>query len=107
MPQRNLQKVLSDMAKDEIKPEAKGLHNDYVSLEQLQKHIKKKYKDVDVQHTQETVDVCNLQTGEYLHTNYKMTTVFTVGNESESTSMSVQLRDPSNPQTLGLSLIHI
>ena len=90
MAGKNLQDILKAMAREEIKPEAKGLHNDYVSLEQLQKHMKNKYKDVEVQHTQETVDVFNQQTGEYLHTNYKMTTVFTVGDESESTSMSVQ-----------------
>jgi len=107
MPQRNLQKVLSDMAKDEIKPEAKGLHNDYVSLEQLQKHIKNKYKEVEVQHTQQTVDVFNPQTGEYLHTNYSIQTMFIVGGDNILTSMSVQLRDPSNPQTHGTAQTYL
>ena len=107
MAGKKLQDILKAMAREEIKPEAKGLHNDYVSLEQLQKHMKNKYKDVEVQHTQETVDVFNQQTGEYLHTNYKMTTVFTVGDESESTSMSVQLRDPSNPQAHGTAQTYL
>ena len=49
MAGKNLQEILKAMAREEIKPEAKGLHNDYVSLEQLQKHMKNKYKDVEVQ----------------------------------------------------------
>ena len=48
MAGKNLQDILKAMAREEIKPEAKGLHNDYVSLEQLQKHMKNKYKDVEV-----------------------------------------------------------
>ncbi len=107
MANRDLNTVLKAMARDEIKPEAKGLHNDYVSLEQLQKHIKNKYKEVEVQHTQQTVDVFNPQTGEYLHTNYSIQTMFIVGGENILTSMSVQLRDPSNPQTHGTAQTYL
>ena len=81
MAGKNLQDILKAMARDEIEPKAKGLHNDYVSLEQLQKHIKTKYKEVDVEHMQQTVDVFNEQTGDYLHTNYTITTQFIVGEE--------------------------
>ena len=107
MANRDLYTVLKAMAKDEIKPEAKGLHNDYVSLEQLQKHIKNKYKEVDIEHKQETVDVFNQQTGEYLHTNYSIETTFVVGEADISTRMSVQLRDPSNPQTHGTAQTYL
>lgn len=107
MANRDLNTVLKAMARDEIKPEAKGLHNDYVSLEQLQKHIKNKYKEVEVQHTQQTVDVFNPQTGEYLHTNYSIQTMFIVGGDNILTSMSVQLRDPSNPQTHGTAQTYL
>ena len=107
MAEKNLQEILKTMAKDEIEPKAKGQHNDYVSLEQLQKHIKTKYKEVNVQHMQQTVDVFNEQTGEYLHTNYEITTQFIVGEEDISTSMSVQLRDPSNPQTHGTAQTYL
>lgn len=107
MANRDLHTVLKAMAKDEIKPEAKGLHNDYVSLEQLQKHIKNKYKEVDIEHKQDTVDVFNQQTGEYLHTNYSIETTFVVGEADISTRMSVQLRDPSNPQIHGTAQTYL
>ena len=107
MAEKNLQEILKAMARDEIEPKAKGLHNDYVSLEQLQKHIKTKYKEVDVEHMQQTVDVFNEQTGEYLHTNYTITTQFIVGGQGISTQMSVQLRDPTNPQTHGTAQTYL
>jgi len=107
MAEKNLQEILKAMARDEIEPKAKGLHNDYVSLEQLQKHIKTKYKEVDVEHMQQTVDVFNEQTGEYLHTNYTITTQFIVGGQDISTQMSVQLRDPTNPQIHGTAQTYL
>ena len=107
MANRDLHKVLKAMAEDEIEPKTPGQHNNYVSLEQLQKHIKKKYKEVEVEHKQQTVDVFNQQTGEYLHTNYTIQTTFTVGGESIATQMSVQLRDPTNPQTHGTAQTYL
>lgn len=107
MANRDLHKVLKAMAEDEIEPKTQGQHNNYVSLEQLQKHIKKKYKEVEVEHKQQTVDVFNQQTGEYLHTNYTIQTTFTVGGESIATQMSVQLRDPTNPQTHGTAQTYL
>ncbi|MEL0118988.1 MAG: ERF family protein [Opitutae bacterium] len=107
MANRDLHKVLKAMAEDEIEPKTPGQHNNYVSLEQLQKHIKKKYKEVEVDHKQQTVDVLNQQTCEYLHTNYTIQTTFTVGGESIATQMSVQLRDPTNPQTHGTAQTYL
>jgi hypothetical protein len=107
MANRDLNTVLKAMAQDEIEPKTPGQHNTYVSLEQLQKHIKKKYKEVGVEHKQQTVDVFNQQTGEYVHTNYTIQTTFTVGQESIATQMSVQLRDPSNPQTHGTAQTYL
>ena len=107
MANRDLNTVLKAMAQDEIEPKTPGQHNTYVSLEQLQKHIKKKYKEVGVEHKQQTVDVFNQQTGEYIHTNYTIQTTFTVGQESIATQMSVQLRDPSNPQIHGTAQTYL
>ncbi len=104
---RNLEEILKALAKDELKPAADGQRSKYVSLEQIQKHLKSNYPEVSVRHAQRTDDVLNAVTGEYLHTNYQISTAFTVDGETYQTTGSQQLFDPTDSQRVGAAQTYL
>jgi len=104
---RNLEDVLKALARDELKPAADGQRSKYVSLEQIQKHLKKNYPEVSVRHAQRTDDIFNEVTGEYLHTNYRISTALTVDDETEQTTGSQQLFDPTDSQRVGAAQTYL